>query len=728
MSRSPITISSVIIITCLFLVFGLTTIAKAQNNPHGNYSAATDACGACHRTHTGMGVALRASVEQGDDFCLNCHDGSGVPATAPVVSTHANVNFSGGSEASFQLTCIQCHEPHGTSNLSSIREAVIINTTLNLTTGPVVFAATSSANSFDDGNSNPVSHICVTCHINSENAGYPMAFHTGGVNHIGNFNYAGQNCIACHPHSADDDPTTLDGFMPIGGCTNCHAAAQDNGDNIPVGGRRAVVDEFGRTSHHVQGSVTDADCLVCHVMATHTNGYVQLKNVDNTIIYDEMVWGSFRADEISNTISKALQPFCLSCHDSDGAGGNTTPFSDGQTVPNIKGGTLWAESAHNTGETTNTGYGCLGDGSTSGCHATAHGSNINSLLAPSDGSSGSNNVNQEEGFCYTCHNGSTVAKDIEAEFMRTSHHDVNDGEQTANGSALECTNCHNPHRVKNSNRLSDPDNTQQLWAGTDTNFCLACHDGNPPAGVSFPTTFNGTGFDKSNYSGSSHSTNLDGYGCRHCHSEHGSTYGSLLVGQYRKSHHQTFTTSDYSLCWTCHNTSTVTADQSAFPEHRRHVVNQNSPCIHCHDVHAPYDVGEPGLINFVYGVTKMDVSLNGRTPSNYSTAFRAISGAQWGCYLLCHAQGNLNSDDHDPQPYSRGSADTIGNSCTTCHYSGGPAPVLTVQTVSPQFNIYLPIILKNFGREKSAIPATPPLPSAMNQPQKSSIYLPIIAR
>ncbi len=92
---------------------GPVKIARADN-PHGNYVATTDACAACHRTHTGLGSPILFTTDQGDDFCYNCHGGGG---GGKAVSTHANRDFAGAQEGSFKLACVQCHDPHGSKNL-----------------------------------------------------------------------------------------------------------------------------------------------------------------------------------------------------------------------------------------------------------------------------------------------------------------------------------------------------------------------------------------------------------------------------------------------------------------------------------------------------------------------------------------------------------------------------------------------------------------------------------
>jgi predicted CXXCH cytochrome family protein len=63
----------------LVLVLALaTTIALADNGPHGGFSANTDACAGCHRLHSAQvgsnELLIAASAEA---TCMSCHDGTG---------------------------------------------------------------------------------------------------------------------------------------------------------------------------------------------------------------------------------------------------------------------------------------------------------------------------------------------------------------------------------------------------------------------------------------------------------------------------------------------------------------------------------------------------------------------------------------------------------------------------------------------------------------------------
>jgi len=82
-------------------------------------------------------------------------------------------------------------------------------------------------------------------------------------------------------------------------------------------------------------------------------------------------------------------------------------------------------------------------------------------------------------------------------------------------------------------RLIDPDSGgAEPWAGTRAGFCLACHDGEPPAHVSFPAESTGSGYNKLRLLDSSVIPAEQGCSC--CHMPHGSAYPSLLKDLHRR--------------------------------------------------------------------------------------------------------------------------------------------------------------------------------------------------
>ncbi|MDH3366373.1 MAG: cytochrome c3 family protein [Gemmatimonadota bacterium] len=411
--------------------------AHAQNTVHND-------CDYCHNVHGGGGFIPLTDHNRDVDLCLSCHDDGAPPTyngeTVPKgVAVHAGTDHAAADTTS----CIDCHDHEGEAggNLALIPRQLNSRYT-GLKT--VVFTARAGANSFADGNT-AYDGVCEVCHTQTKyHVDHAVTPDTARIHN------AGATCTVCHTHTS--------GFQPSGGCTVCHSTAQDNGDGVPIGGRRAIVSEFGRSSHHVQvtpaDSVPDADCTTCHDLAQHQQGSVRLKNADNAgIVY------ALTGDPATNSNEAAkLTDFCLSCHDADAAGGST-PFSDGQTPPVIDN-VFWVASSH---EQSAPIVGCYGDG-LFGCHATGHGSAQQSLLAPAGTApTPPANAEEEEAFCYVCHDANGPAStNVQGEFAkgtntstRTYHHPVNDSEQatTGTGRAVECVDCHNPHQATSTNRV-----------------------------------------------------------------------------------------------------------------------------------------------------------------------------------------------------------------------------------------------------------------------------------
>jgi hypothetical protein len=151
------------------------------------------------------------------------------------------------------------------------------------------------------------------------------------------------NCTSFHTHSG--------GFEPIGGggCSGCHDKVQDDA-NGPS--RRAVVSEFGLGSHHVAGgTVTDADCEVCHYEAVdsnyHKDNIVDLRHPDDgtdaTLISFSQFSRNTSTDVLESWVTDVQDNFCMKCHDANGATAvaidpNTPlrPFSAGaRDVPDV---------------------------------------------------------------------------------------------------------------------------------------------------------------------------------------------------------------------------------------------------------------------------------------------------------------------------------------------------------------------------------------------------------
>lgn len=205
---------------------------------------------------------------------------------------------------------------------------------------------------------------------NSEHASGCQGCHGGGSLHngVGPFEWpdplAGGRCIQCHlpQYSGGKDLTGLfekaktDGFVKT--CAPCHTdsgAGSVHAANLPnkddcigchdVGlkapahgangivddnnGVRAIVNEFGKWSHHVTGvNLQNAHCAACHLEGKVEDGKIivdsskhmadantHLRNADTDA---DMQWDPAAPSHTT------MDNFCMSCHDANGA---TSPTS-----------------------------------------------------------------------------------------------------------------------------------------------------------------------------------------------------------------------------------------------------------------------------------------------------------------------------------------------------------------------------------------------------------------
>jgi len=235
------------------------------------------------------------------------------------------------------------------------------------------------------------------------------------------------NQTKCHTGSCTDlnchGTDTLDWYgtetVSFQYCAGCHSYA--------LGPRRIIMGpngDFGSNasivSHHVTttGDPDGTQCQVCHDQSTHTSGTVRLRNADTgvSIAYDP--------SDVAG-----IEPFCLSCHDADGAlatflpgGSPASPFDDGSVLGNppysyaTRMASSWAKS-YGHGANGNHAAGskltCLGTGAPgTGCHGNsgainAHGSTSQILATQNYVYSQNTSTYYESDFslCFNCHAG-----------------------------------------------------------------------------------------------------------------------------------------------------------------------------------------------------------------------------------------------------------------------------------------------------------------------------------
>lgn len=167
--------------------------ANFAGSGHGQFSGSSQ-CTDCHDANSrhisgSLGSYTRLRLSNDNSLCASCHNNAALVRPAFYnMSTH--VTPSGRA-----LACLECHDPHGTTNLAMIRSQI--------NGSNIVFLDEN------EGLIDPVTNrgLCQVCHTqtNHYRAGVPEAGHfTAG-------------CLGCHPHNGKGGA-----FRPVGGCNACH--------------------------------------------------------------------------------------------------------------------------------------------------------------------------------------------------------------------------------------------------------------------------------------------------------------------------------------------------------------------------------------------------------------------------------------------------------------------------------------------------------------------------
>lgn len=311
------------------------------------------------------------------------------------------------------------------------------------------------------------------------------------------------------------------------------------------------------------------------------------------------------------------------------------------------------------------------------------------------GKSGLLNTATEEDTCFNCHAGTVAAKNIKAEFVKVSRHDVaaTTGVHTPAEAAVavtrhvECVDCHNPH-ASQSTGTAPPGPLVGVRgitsAGTVTNtvsseeqVCFRCHGdstnkpapitnrqivqtntrlefnalnpslhpvGSPGRNTSVPSLIAPLTTASTITCSSCHNNNAGpGAGGTGPNGPHGSTNPSLLERQYATAYPTTESAAAYALCYKCHNRASITGSGAgSFRYHNTHL-SARITCNACHDPHGVSStqgtvLNNSKLINFnLAEVTAVSASV----PIRYE-----VTGTNAGrCYLVCHGQ------THNPYTY-----------------------------------------------------------------------------
>jgi predicted CXXCH cytochrome family protein len=302
-------------VVVLILLVGATGIASANNGPHGGYTAITDACAGCHRTHTAEGPHLVRDINT-YNLCMSCHGSTATGAVTNVddgvwegvAGSNVGSPLNGGGFTNYMgeattsshdvsetitdawgagatpergiaasmiggeaLGCASCHDPHGSPNYRIIKETI---------NGVAVAVDQTDEGAWDydseDWAAN-MSNVCGACHTAYHETAANVGSDAGAWAYPGGFTHRVDMSYA-YGSNANPETTGFGGYnLPLGDsggldsvvCNTCHlshgssAAMTGTADGGPGGGGTLPGDTTATDSALLRLDDRGV-CEVCH--------------------------------------------------------------------------------------------------------------------------------------------------------------------------------------------------------------------------------------------------------------------------------------------------------------------------------------------------------------------------------------------------------------------------------------------------------------------------------
>ncbi len=522
-----------------------------------------------------------------------------------------------------QQVCIFCHAPHNTSGLQPLWNR-------DIPVGSYTIYASSTLDA-QPGQPTGASKLCLSCHDGTIALGFVLS-------RADRISMVGGDFI---PSGLTNLGTDLSDDHPISFAYTSALAASDlqlaDPHTLPPAVR---LDALG-----------DMQCTTCHDAHDNSNG-------DFLVVTEE------------------FGQLCTACHQMDGWSSSSHEASSAST------------SAAGAGEWP---FDSVAQNACRSCHRPHTAGGPERLLI----------VRQEEENCLRCHDGTVAQTNIASEINKLRAHDprgslgIHDPAESATPQQahVECTDCHNPHATQPVTPMTGyipigP--TLQRSAGVtaggafvrnaqfEYEICFRCH-GDTAVQVSNPVqrlsqtsnlrlkfTPNNPSFHPvvSSVAGTDTVSLMPGLTpgmlirCTDCHNNdsgprnngsgpdgpHGSIHPYMLERNYVVANSASESASQYAMCYKCHQRSSILNDDS-FEKHKKHIVDENSPCSACHAPHGvsttiPSGSDHTHLINF-------DTSVVRPEPRSGLLEFRDLGQFAGSCTLTCHGE------DHRDERYSR---------------------------------------------------------------------------
>jgi predicted CxxxxCH...CXXCH cytochrome family protein len=591
-------------------------------------SPANNECLNCHYTsnHSSGTVELKNVDDQSlwvgnrNDWCISCHD-----ATPP-----ASITFPGGdpkyNKSNFignahetgigNDACSQCHEPHGAANANLIATSGNYNFcyTCHSSAGmaTVAFEPADKAIPGTSGNSH-------AWDANATNTTYGAAPPTD-ASMLAKLEGGNIVCSTCHdPHDNTNPKNLMVDNSADGLCKDCHGV-RDVGsyyaDNANIGSHPVGVTYPTADPTRFEAVPTNAalitpggnvECSSCHSVhnSTTSDGYLLNATNDNTLCSSCHNYPNHNGAD------------CLVCHEPHSDGTNTNLVMIRNSVVTTSSGTRPVVFTALTGPNS----GADGDNTYDGICEVCHTSNTYDYHYNDNSGDHTHNAEgrcvschtHETGFgapetsCIVCHETSQGARPqitgIGGEFDQSSIHTA------AAPTDTDCALCHHSNNHSQGTIVLNNPDDNTVWSGTMNAYCITCHDGTPPTGVTFPGS--DPKYDKSNLASTRHETVAGDNSCVQCHNDHGSPNANLLL-----------IAGNYAHCNSCH-----TAGQSAA-----------SMPIDAVNIAVPGTSGN----NHAWDVNPVNATYETVTPTDATMAAR-LDGGNIVCSTCHDAHDNTNS-------------------------------------------------------------------------------------
>lgn len=321
------------------------------------------------------------------------------------------------------------------------------------------------------------------------------------------------------------------------------------------------------------------------------------------------------------------------------------------------------------------------------CHRSHHAPGPEGLLTSG----------RPENVCLTCHDGSVAHTNVADDFRKPYRHPVIEtsglyrpGERLMGTSDhVTCVHCHNPHKAIASpaeapfvgGLMEGVPGITESGAYIDEavyeyEVCFKCHADSRSGNIRSINRQVSSGSIRRQFatgSPSFHPVVSPGMNpdvpsliapldegsmihCTDCHggdsaiggagnsrsAPHGSNFPHLLNREYRTGSPVGESPSSYSLCYSCHDRSSILANES-FPQHRAHIVEQQTSCAVCHDPHG-IDMIEGNSINHA-NLINFDLAVVEPLPASGILEYTSLGSQSGTCSLRCHGR------DHDNLRY-----------------------------------------------------------------------------